>query len=56
MADDPIRGFGERIVARARLPVATLLALPLFVIIIEYFFYLVEKGSSWVGAVEQVIK
>ena len=56
MAEDPLRGFGERIIRRARLPVTVLLALPFLVLIIEYFFYLHEKGFTITSAIEQVKK
>lgn len=45
--DEPLRGFGERIVSRARLPLAVLFALPIVVLAIEYFFFLLgQKGLS----------
>jgi hypothetical protein len=56
VADEPLKGFGERIVARARVPVTTMLALPFIAIVIEYFFFLVETGASWTTAIEQIKK
>jgi hypothetical protein len=56
MADEPISGFGGRIVARARLPVATLLALPFIGVAIEYFFFLVQSGKTWVAALGLIEK
>jgi hypothetical protein len=52
--DEPIRGFDERIVARARLPVTVLLAIPLMAVVLQYFFYLLENQVSLVTAVTQI--
>jgi hypothetical protein len=56
VAEEPLRGFGERIIKRARLPVSVLLALPFIVFGGEYFFYLIEHGSVLTGAIEQLKK
>lgn len=56
MADEPLRGAGQRIIDRARLPVSVLLALPFLVVALEYFFFLIERGADVIGAVEQVKK
>lgn len=54
MADEPLRGFGQRIIDRARLPVGVLLALPFFVVAIEYFFFLLKEGTAIDAAIKQV--
>jgi hypothetical protein len=56
LADEPLRGFGQRIIDRARLPVSVLLALPFLVVALEYFFFLIEHGVGVTGAIEQIKK
>ena len=56
LADEPLRGFGQRIIDRARLPVSVLLSLPLLVVGLEYFFFLIERGVGVTGAVDQIKK
>lgn len=56
MSDDPIKGFGERIIKRARLPTAALLALPFLAILTEYFFYLVDHQFEIIAALNQLKK
>lgn len=56
MPDDPIQGFGERIIRRARLPTAALLALPLVAIAIRYFIFLVDHNFGIISALDQLKK
>lgn len=56
MSDDPIRGFGERIIKRARLPTAALLALPFLAVLTRYFLYLVDHQFEFIAALEQLKK
>jgi hypothetical protein len=56
LADEPLRGFGQRIIDRARLPVSVLLALPFLVVALEYFFFLIEKGLGATDAIVQIKK
>jgi hypothetical protein len=54
VADDLIKGFGERIVKRARLPTAALLALPLVAVAVQYFLFLIQIGFSLPKALDQL--
>ena len=56
MPDDPIQGFGERIIRRARLPTAALLALPLVAIAIRYFIFLVDHNFGIISALDHLKK
>jgi hypothetical protein len=44
LSDDPIQGFGGRIIKRARMPTAALLALPLIAVALQYFLFLMKIG------------
>lgn len=56
MADDPIRGFGERIVRRARVPTAALLAFPFVAVAINYFIYLLNHNFEIIPALDELKK
>lgn len=51
LADDLIKGFGERIATRARLPTTAILLWPFFVIVIQYVIFLNEQGIAWGDAI-----
>jgi hypothetical protein len=54
LSDDPIKGFDERIIKRARLPTVALLALPFLAILIRYFLYLVDHQFEIIAALGQL--
>jgi hypothetical protein len=54
MADELIKGFGERIVKRARIPTAALLALPLIAVATQYFLFLTQIGFGLPKALDQL--
>lgn len=56
MGDDPIQGFGGRIVKRARVPETAILSIPFITVAVQYFLFLEQQGFGAQAAIEQTKK
>ncbi len=54
MSDEPIKGFGQRITKRARLPASVIIAYPFSIVVWKYLHFLIQNGYSFLDAFIQV--